>query len=123
MSGLSFAFNPAAAHPLSRHAVLQDVTALHVTAGHDDSTPISVQIAELRKYLLGKAPDTEGYWAKAASGELPLVIAVDKLDIMGRLIKLKQEVAHANGTSPRFVFHGASEAHIVRPRPPDPAEQ
>ena len=117
VSGLSYAFNTGAPHPLAPHAVLQEVVALHVTGGHAASDPISVQIANLRKLLLGQAPDAAGYWAKAAKGDIPVVIAVDKLDIMGRLINLKKEVEHTNGTSPRFVFHGAPEAHAVRPPP------
>jgi hypothetical protein len=117
VAGLSFAFDTGAPHPLSSHAVLQEVVALHVTAGHAASEPISTQIANLRKLLLGQAPDAAGYWAKAAKGNIPVVIAVDKLDVMARLINLKKEVQHTNGTSPRFVFHGATEAHAVRSLP------
>lgn len=114
VAGLSFAFNTGAPHPLAPHAVLQEVVALHVTVGHAASEPISVQVSNLRKLLLGQAPDAAGYWAKATKGEIPVVIAVDKLDIMARLVSLKKEIGHTNGTSPRFVFHGATEAHAVR---------
>jgi hypothetical protein len=114
VAGLSFAFSTGAPHPLAPHAVLQEVTALHVTVGHDASGSISSQIGDLRKRLLGKGEDTEGWWAKATAGEIPLVIEVEKADIMARLIKVKKEVESKNGTELRVVFSGASEAHLVR---------
>lgn len=50
---------------------------LLVSISHSPS--VSSQIAELRRLLVGNSPDLDGSWAKAAKGELPLVVAVDKV--------------------------------------------
>ena len=67
-SGLSVAFSTGAAHKLQRGAVIQDITAMHVSVGHYSSSgsegSISTQIAALRRLLLGTAEQNgeEGYW-------------------------------------------------------------
>jgi hypothetical protein len=52
LSGLSTAFNLGVAHKLKKGAVVQDVTALHVTVGPSIAS-ISTQIAAIRRLLLG----------------------------------------------------------------------
>lgn len=115
ISGLSFVFSTSAATPLSPGAILQEVAALHVTVGHGGSPySISTQISMLRKLLLGKTPDEEGWWEKAASGELPLVVAVEKADIIARLLVVKKEIEFATGKTLKLVISGGTEAHLVR---------
>lgn len=66
--GLSTAFSLGAAHKLQKHAVVQDVTALHVTLGHYKSGPsVSTQIAALRKALFGGLDGQRGEWFSAAA--------------------------------------------------------
>lgn len=55
--GLGTSFSTSAAHKLEDGAVLQEITALHVSVGHFGRKPsISTQIAALRGLLL-KLPD------------------------------------------------------------------
>lgn len=91
--GLSFAFSPRAPHYLAPNAILQEVTALHLTVGHSYGLDLSIstQIAVLRKLLQGKTKDEGRWWEKVARGELPVVIKTHKADIIARLIALKGE--------------------------------
>jgi len=93
--GLSFAFSPRAANPLSPNAILQEVTALHLIVGHAYGLDLSIstQIGVLRKLLKGKTKDEGGWWKKVAEGELPVVIETHKADIIARLILLKGKSA------------------------------
>lgn len=52
--GLSTAFSLGAAHKLEQGAVVQDVTALHVSINRGNNGPsVSTKVATLRKLLLG----------------------------------------------------------------------
>ena len=61
-SGLSAAFRLGAAHKLEEGAVVQGVTALHVSVSHSGIPSVSTQIAALRKLLLGHKKDESSYW-------------------------------------------------------------
>ncbi|CED83667.1 Metal-dependent hydrolase, composite domain [Phaffia rhodozyma] len=113
VSGVSFAFDTAADGPLSPRAIRSEAVALHVNVGHGFSSSISNQIGQLRKLLLGKTPDADGWWKKATQGEIPLVVAVDKADIIARLIQLKKSIQEETGDSINLVIHGGSEAHLL----------
>lgn len=89
ISGLSFVFSTSAATPLSPGAIPQEVAALHISVGHSSPYSISTQIGILRKLLLGKAPDEEGWWKKVQEGEIPLVVATEKADVIARLLVVK----------------------------------
>lgn len=57
--GLGTSFSTGAVHKLADGAVIQEVTALHVSVGHFSSRPsISTQIATLRSLLLALPDDT-----------------------------------------------------------------
>jgi hypothetical protein len=57
--GLGTSFSTGAAHKLADSAVIQEVTALHVSVGHFASRPsISTQIAALRNLLLALPDDS-----------------------------------------------------------------
>ena len=57
--GLGTSFSTGAAHKLADGAVMQEVTALHVSVGHFASRPsISTQIAALRNLLLALPDDS-----------------------------------------------------------------
>ncbi|KAG6891465.1 hypothetical protein C0992_006196 [Termitomyces sp. T32_za158] len=113
ISGLSTVFSTGAAHKLVPHAVVQDVSALHVAVG-DSSVSISTQIAALRRLLLGKGQGELGErFLEVAEGRLPLVIRVQSADVMTSLIKLKKEVENSSGHTIKFTFTGANEAHLL----------
>lgn len=55
-SGLGTAFSLGARHKLEEGAIVQDVTAVHVSVRHFDGVPsISTQISILRQLLLGES--------------------------------------------------------------------
>src|ERR1700730_2801542 len=57
--GLGTSFSTSAAHKLADSAVIQEITALHVSVGHFASRPsISTQIAALRNLLLALPDDS-----------------------------------------------------------------
>lgn len=120
--GLSTTFRTGSAHSMQYGAVIQDVTALHIsiampTVGKDH-VGVSDQVAALRRLLFGwESTDTEtGLWFKrAAEGEVPLVINVNNADIMTTLLLLKGEVEDRIGSRMRMVFSGATEAHLLAP--------
>ncbi|KAG5639405.1 hypothetical protein H0H81_002937 [Sphagnurus paluster] len=113
LSGLSTAFSTGVAHRMVEGAVLQNVTALHVTVGHSKAS-VSTQIATLRRLILGGGDgDLAVRFHQVAEGELPLVIEVHSADIMASLIHLKQEAEHRSGNIIKMTFSGASEAHLL----------
>ena len=64
--GLSTAFWTGSEHKLEKHAVVQDVTALHVSIGHY-KVSVSTQIAALRRALEGGLTGDRAKWFKAAT--------------------------------------------------------
>ncbi|KAF5380447.1 hypothetical protein D9615_004475 [Tricholomella constricta] len=113
LSGLSTAFSTGAVHRLAHGAVVQDVTALHISVG-SSSASISTQIAALRRLLLGGGDgDLAQRFRQVAEGKLPLVIQVQSADVMASLLLLKREVENRSGNAIRITFSGASEAHLL----------
>ncbi|THG99949.1 hypothetical protein EW026_g2520 [Hermanssonia centrifuga] len=85
LAGLSVVFATSAKHQLDDGGLIQDVAAVHVFIHH---------------VFIGQ-------------GEIPLVIDVDNADIMASLLRLKGEIEEELDTSLKFVFSGASEAHLL----------
>ncbi|KAJ3568395.1 hypothetical protein NP233_g5740 [Leucocoprinus birnbaumii] len=114
LSGLGTAFSTGVFHKLSKGAVLQEETAVHISIGSYTTPSVSTQIALLRRLLGdgGNGPLGEVF-RSIVNGELPLVIKVDSADIMATLIKLKQDIERDTKTHLQFTFVGASEAHIL----------
>ncbi|KAF8438173.1 hypothetical protein L210DRAFT_3482342 [Boletus edulis BED1] len=115
LGGVGTYFSLGAKHKLEDGAVLNDVTAVHVTVAHQDGGPsVSTQIAALRRLLLGPYTGERGASFEAiVKGELPLVVNVKNADIMASLVKLKQEVEAVSGTPIKMTLVGAGEAHLV----------
>ncbi|EKM81020.1 hypothetical protein AGABI1DRAFT_105866 [Agaricus bisporus var. burnettii JB137-S8] len=113
-SGLGTAFMTGAFHKLSTGAVLQDVTALHISIGAFTRPSVSTQIALLRRLLDGGGKGDLGLaFKKISEGEIPLVIAVDSADIMATLIQLKREAESKAQAHLKFTFTGAAESHLL----------
>jgi hypothetical protein len=53
------------------------------------------------------------WFARAANGDLPLIIDVGSADVMAALLQLKEEVERKRGTRMRVVFSGAAEAYLL----------
>lgn len=125
ISGLSVTFHTGAAHALEHGAIINPVTALHISLvrphpyGAGRVLPpvsVSTQVAALRRLLLnGESTDTEtGKWfKKAAEGIIPLVVEVNSADMMATLIKLKADVEEWRGSRMQLVFSGAAESHLL----------
>ncbi|TCD67498.1 hypothetical protein EIP91_012303 [Steccherinum ochraceum] len=121
--GLAATFRTGAAHALDTNAIVKEITALHISIGHAaplnfGSEPVSVgtQIAAFRRLLLDAEDsdtDTGTWFQNAAMGSVPLVIQVNSADVMATLIKLKADVEEQRGSHMRWVFAGASEAHLL----------
>ncbi|KAK8854942.1 hypothetical protein IAR55_003681 [Kwoniella newhampshirensis] len=94
-AGLSFAFSPAAPHPLADGAIQNPTAALHISIDNSKSS-VSSKFAVLRRLLLGEVAgaDTEltAAMKKAAKGELTLVIMATKADVIAAVVRLKEEV-------------------------------
>ncbi|KAF6761228.1 hypothetical protein DFP72DRAFT_959128 [Ephemerocybe angulata] len=113
LGGLSVAFNTGSPHKLAKGAILQDVTAIHVTVDSGDSS-ISTQIAALRNLLYGHGEgEIKQAFHDVVEGRIPLVIKVHSADIMASLIQLKEEVESHSGKAAQFTFSGANEAHLL----------
>jgi len=59
--GLSVAFSLGTSHKLEKGALIQQVTAVHVSVRHTE-TSVSTQIAALRRLLLGPREGEAGIW-------------------------------------------------------------
>ena len=61
-SGLGTAFSLSSNHRLQKGAVVQEVTAIHVSIRHFNKPSVSTQIAALRNLLLGKHEGLSAEW-------------------------------------------------------------
>jgi len=116
--GLGTSFSTGAAHKLADGAVIQQVTALHVSVGHFSSRPsISTQIAALRALLLalpdGSITGASNPFTDVARGVIPIVVEAHSADVIATLILLKKEVEEKTGTIIQMTIAGATEAHLL----------
>ncbi|KAG5648505.1 hypothetical protein DXG03_003116 [Asterophora parasitica] len=113
-SGLGTSFSLGAAHKLEAGAVIQDITAVHVSVRHFSKPSVSTQIAALRRLLLGPHKGATGhYFKKVVEGEIPLVVEAHSADIIATLIILKKEIELETRINLKLTITGASEAHIL----------
>ncbi|OCH88880.1 composite domain of metallo-dependent hydrolase [Obba rivulosa] len=114
LGGLTTAFSLGSAHKLERGALVQNITAVHVSFGRSVIPSISTQVAALRSLLQGHTEGDHAKWFRLVSqGKLPLVIRVDSADIIATLIELKKEVETASQAPLKMTLEGATEAHIL----------
>ncbi|KAI0297178.1 carbohydrate esterase family 9 protein [Russula brevipes] len=113
--GLGTSFSTGAEHKLGDGAVIQEVTALHVSVGHFASRPsISTQIAVLRNLLLALPEDSVSKpFRDAATGLIPVVVEAHSADVIATLILLKRDVEEKTGATIQMTIAGATEAHIL----------
>jgi len=99
---------------LEKGAVIQKDAALHVSIFHGGFPSVSTQIATLRRLLKGHGKGALGHWfAKVSDGEVSLVIDVHSADVIASLIRLKKEIEDELDVQLKFVFAGATEAHLL----------
>lgn len=108
--GVSYAYDPSARHALDG-GILQREAALHIKISEGNKLSSAAVIGVIRKLLLGETEksDLQRYFKKIALGEVPLVVAVDRADLMASLINLKKEAAPGM----KLVFDGAAEAWLL----------
>ncbi|KAK4688544.1 hypothetical protein P7C73_g1572, partial [Tremellales sp. Uapishka_1] len=116
LAGASTFIRLGAKHSLD-DGILVDDLALHVGITHGEGdVSVSTQIGALRSLLQGASPKGSELglaFASVVRGEKPLVVSVRNADAMARLLTLKNEVESSSGKTMRWVFEGASEAHLV----------
>lgn len=111
---MSTAFSTAALHSLEKGAIIQKDVALHVSVFYGGFPSVSTQVATLRRLLKGHGKGALGHWfAKVSDGKVPLVIDVHNADAIASLIRLKKEVEEERDVQLKFVFAGATEAHLL----------
>ncbi|KAJ7650653.1 hypothetical protein FB45DRAFT_888386 [Roridomyces roridus] len=110
LQGLSVSFSLGARHKLEKGAILQDVTAVHVSLSSQFASSVSTQIAVLRRLLL---EPRDSSFRQASHGSIPLVVTVHSADIISSLIQLKQEVESKRGSTMKMTIMGAAEAHLL----------
>ncbi|EAU91444.1 amidohydrolase [Coprinopsis cinerea okayama7 len=112
--GLGVHFSTGARNRLEPGAVLQEVTAMHVSIKHIGKPSVSTQIAALRRLLSGKVEGAAGhYFGKVRDGRLPLVVEAHSADVIATLLILKQQVELDARKSIQMTITGASEAHLL----------
>lgn len=112
---------------LEKDAIVKEVVAMHVSIGHFGSkTPaISTQIGELERLLTS---NHDNAFNAVRNGSLPLVINTDKLDVIARLILLKEKLETSSSPmrwivcvsssteiefAHRLYSNGGAEAHLI----------
>jgi hypothetical protein len=114
LHGLSVALSPGASSGTEDGAIIQTVAALHVSISQTLPYSVSTQIGVLRRLLLHPSEGERGRWfAKAASGDIPLVVHVHSADIMATLLQLKADVERKMDARMRMTFLGGAEAHLL----------
>ncbi|KAG8717415.1 hypothetical protein FRC09_014312 [Ceratobasidium sp. 395] len=117
IQGVSVAFRTGAGHRLEPGAISRREVALHARIIHDSSehnAMVSTKIATLRRLLLGGLDKEEhSIYARVIKGGLPLVVSVEKADIMATLLQLKLDIEKIPNHTLHLVFAGATEAHLL----------
>ncbi|KAH9484599.1 hypothetical protein JR316_0004081 [Psilocybe cubensis] len=120
LKGLSATFRTGAQHALSRGAIIQSETALHITISYALPVSVSTQISALRTLLFGSARSYVGQdseqaeqWMQVRKGQIPLVISVENADIISTLLSLKRDYEDFSGHQLKLTISGGSEAHLL----------
>ncbi|KAG8778619.1 hypothetical protein FRC12_024891 [Ceratobasidium sp. 428] len=117
IQGVSVAFHTGAAHRFEPGAISRREVALHARITHDSSehnAMVSTKIATLRKLLLGGLDEEKhSIYVRVVKGSLPLVVSVEKADIMATLLQLKLNIEKASNRTLHLVFAGATESHLL----------
>ncbi|KAF8967824.1 carbohydrate esterase family 9 protein [Flammula alnicola] len=113
-SGLGTSFSLGASHKLEDGAIVQEVTAVHVSVRHLSGPSISTQIAVLRRQLRGPFKGETGLWFKKVRlGQIPLVVEAHSADVIATLLVLKKEIETESGRNMRFTITGGAEAYLL----------
>ena len=114
-------------------ALIQEVTAIHISIHPNAAISLSTQIAALRFLLSGDVSGSLEKWFNKvrqvitlhpkpvtrptvymySQGEMPLVVEVDNADIMASLIALKAEIQSLTQKPLHLTFSGGAEAHLL----------
>lgn len=130
--GLGTSFSTGASHKLEEGAIVQTVTAVHVSIRHFSKPSVSTQIAALRRLLLGPYEGAVGdafsdvvevrhdlLWhlnwclTDQSQGRIPLVVEAHSADVIATLIVLKKEVEVEVEKEIRLTITGGAEAHLL----------
>lgn len=109
VSGLSYQFSTAATHALSKGAIGNNAAALYIAIDQENLSR-STKFAVLRRLLASNDDnDLSSAFARAARGELRLVVKANDADVISALIRLKRE--HAPNL--KLTILGGAESWLV----------
>ncbi|KAJ8659950.1 hypothetical protein O0I10_004176 [Lichtheimia ornata] len=113
LAGVSVAFRTGIKHTLldSNDTYVKTETALHFVITHGSSMTISQQMAALRS-LLQDNEDKDAatnIFARAAQGQLAVVVETDDADEIASIINMKQHAL----PKVKFIILGGAESHLV----------
>ncbi|KAF8897044.1 carbohydrate esterase family 9 protein [Gymnopilus junonius] len=112
--GLGTSFSLGASHKLEEGAIVQAVTAVHMSIRHSSKLSVSTQIAALRRLLLGSHEgDVGDSFKDIIEGRVPLVVEAHSADVIATLIALKKQVEVDTGKDIRLTISGGAEAHLL----------
>ncbi|ORZ24343.1 hypothetical protein BCR42DRAFT_402733 [Absidia repens] len=95
--------------------IIEEEAALHFVIDHDGKMTISQQMAGIRKLLTTNAKEDpkKNVFARAAHGQLPVVVEIDNKDEIASIIQMKRQLQTELGYPIQFIILGGAEAHLV----------
>ncbi|KAI8391310.1 uncharacterized protein BYT42DRAFT_556455 [Radiomyces spectabilis] len=119
LAGVSVAFRTGTQNTVldSNDTIIEDETALHFSVKNTGKLTVSQQIAAIRDLLLSNA-DKDGsvnVFARAAQGQLPVVVQTDNKDEIASILHMKQQLKEQSKgkLDVQFVILGGAEAYLV----------
>lgn len=117
LAGVSVAFRTGVENTVldSVNALVKEEAALNFVIQHSSSQTISQQIASIRELLLGnvKKDPSRNIFARAARGQIPVVVQVDDKDEIASILSIKQAISQEYKHDVKFVILGGGESHLV----------
>ncbi|KAI9354046.1 hypothetical protein BD770DRAFT_325324 [Pilaira anomala] len=117
LAGISVAFRTGLQNTVldTLDALVKEEAALNFVIHHGPSMTVSKQIASIRDLLIDniKKDPTRNVFAKAARGQIPVVVQVDDKDEIASILLIKQSIAKDYKYDIKFVILGGAESHLV----------
>ncbi|KAI9252557.1 hypothetical protein EDC94DRAFT_620964 [Helicostylum pulchrum] len=117
LAGVSVAFRTGVENTVldTVDALVKEEAALNFVIQHSTSMTVSKQIASIRDLLVDniKKDPSHNVFAKAARGQIPVVVQVDDKDEIASILLIKQLISKEYNYRVNFVILGGAESHLV----------
>ncbi|PHZ15571.1 composite domain of metallo-dependent hydrolase [Rhizopus microsporus ATCC 52813] len=117
LAGVSTAFYTGVENTVLDHleALVKEEAALSFVIQHTGPLTVSQQIAAIRDLLISniKKDAFKNVFARAAQGEIPVVVQTDDKDEIASILLIKQQIAKDYEREVNFVILGGAESHLV----------